>query len=174
MKRICRIVVGFSLLAVGTAWAGESFFAGASLQSALEYNRTDVASTWVDPDTGQSGSTVPTRTFQNAAGQPCREFTQTIFISGEPQQGYGTACRQADGSWRIVDDGSAVVQPVQVPPTRVVYVRQEPVRYVYADPYPWRPYYRYGYDPYYFPVNLALSFGYIYRSGHGGGHGHHR
>ena len=32
----------------------------------------------------------------------CREFQQTITIGGQPQRAYGTACRQADGTWRIV------------------------------------------------------------------------
>jgi hypothetical protein len=32
----------------------------------------------------------------------CREFEQTIMIGGQPQQAYGTACRQQDGTWKIV------------------------------------------------------------------------
>ena len=32
----------------------------------------------------------------------CREYTHTIYVGGRPQQGYGTACRQPDGSWQIV------------------------------------------------------------------------
>jgi hypothetical protein len=32
----------------------------------------------------------------------CREFRQTITISGQPVQAYGTACRQPDGIWKIV------------------------------------------------------------------------
>jgi surface antigen len=32
----------------------------------------------------------------------CREFSQTIYIDGRPQYGRGVACRQRDGSWRIV------------------------------------------------------------------------
>jgi hypothetical protein len=32
----------------------------------------------------------------------CREFTRTIFVGGCPQQGYGNACLQPDGSWREV------------------------------------------------------------------------
>ncbi len=36
------------------------------------------------------------------AGQYCREFQQTIVVGGQQQQGYGRACRQPDGSWKIV------------------------------------------------------------------------
>lgn len=31
----------------------------------------------------------------------CREFTETINVGGQLQQGYGVACRQPDGSWQI-------------------------------------------------------------------------
>lgn len=32
----------------------------------------------------------------------CREYSHTIYVGGRPQEGYGTACRQPDGSWQIV------------------------------------------------------------------------
>ena len=32
----------------------------------------------------------------------CREYSSTITIDGQDQRSYGTACLQADGSWRIV------------------------------------------------------------------------
>jgi surface antigen len=69
-----------------------------TLQHALEFNRTRQASEWVNPDTGRSGAVVPVRTFEKAQRQPCREFITTIIIGGREEQGYGTACRQADGS----------------------------------------------------------------------------
>jgi hypothetical protein len=37
--------------------------------------------------------------FRNAAGQTCREYT----TSAGGRQIYGTACRQADGQWRVVN-----------------------------------------------------------------------
>ena len=36
------------------------------------------------------------------ASQECREYTSTTTIDGRPQRVTGTACRQPDGSWRIV------------------------------------------------------------------------
>ena len=68
---------------------------------AFEQNRTGQASTWQNPESGNSGSVTPTRTYQIANGQYCREYTQDIVIGGEKNQTYGTACRQADGSWKI-------------------------------------------------------------------------
>jgi surface antigen len=45
---------------------------------------------------------VPTRTYESAEG-PCREYSLDAEIGGKTEQVYGTACRQPDGSWRIVD-----------------------------------------------------------------------
>ena len=33
---------------------------------------------------------------------PCREFTQQVYIDGHPETATGLACRQSDGTWRIV------------------------------------------------------------------------
>lgn len=56
---------------------------------------------WVNPDTNVHHTVTPTRTMDSREG-PCREFTHTASIGGRSEQVYGTACRQADGSWRIV------------------------------------------------------------------------
>ncbi len=70
-------------------------------QRAFEANRAGQASSWTNPDSGNSGSITPTRTYQLAGGQYCREYTQTVRIGGEDHQAFGTACRQADGTWKI-------------------------------------------------------------------------
>jgi surface antigen len=70
-------------------------------QLALEKNRTRQPSTWVNPDTGNRYTVTPTRTFETAQG-PCREFTMDAVIGGRVEQVYGTACRQPDGSWKVV------------------------------------------------------------------------
>jgi surface antigen len=56
---------------------------------------------WSNPDTGNYGNVVPTRTYQTPAGQYCREYTEEIVIDGKRQTAYGTACRMPDGTWRI-------------------------------------------------------------------------
>jgi len=71
-------------------------------QYALESTRTNVATTWRNPDTGNYGSITPVETYRTSQGQYCREYTQTVFIGGQARQAYGTACRQPDGSWMIV------------------------------------------------------------------------
>lgn len=59
--------------------------------------------TWQNPDNNHAGSVTPTRTYQMANGQYCREYQQTVTIEGKLQQSYGTACRQPDGSWKIMN-----------------------------------------------------------------------
>ena len=70
-------------------------------QRTLESQPTGTASAWQNPDSGNSGSVTPTNTFQRADGRYCREFQQTITVGGETSSGFGTACRQDDGTWEI-------------------------------------------------------------------------
>ncbi len=67
----------------------------------LETVRTGVSSEWVNPDTGYEYTVTPTRTYESGTGTPCREFTMNADIGGKTEQVYGTACRQADGSWKM-------------------------------------------------------------------------
>ena len=75
--------------------------AAEAAQRAFENNQSGASSTWRNPDSGNSGSITPTRTYQGGSGEYCREYQQTITVGGEQQQSYGTACRQPDGSWQI-------------------------------------------------------------------------
>jgi hypothetical protein len=36
-------------------------------------------------------------------GEHCREYQSSSTIDGRPQQTYGTACQQPDGTWRIIN-----------------------------------------------------------------------
>lgn len=168
------------LMSHSVAW-GQSGGSMETLQGALEYNPTNQSSTWVNPDTGGSGTVTPVRTYANGQGQPCREFQQTIIIDGREEQGYGTACRQPDGSWQVVSGQPAAATTVVQGST--VYVREVPARY-YSSYYPYAyPYYPYGYYnpwgyayPYGYPFNLSLSLGYFYSDGkyyRGHSHGGH-
>ena len=98
--------------ALAGAWMGsevgksldraDHMYAERTAQGALESNRTGQASTWRNPDSGHSGSYTPTRSYQTASGQDCREFETTVTIDGKVERAVGNACRQADGTWRIV------------------------------------------------------------------------
>jgi surface antigen len=69
-------------------------------QRALEVAPVGQAQTWRNPDSGNYGTITPTKTYQSN-GEYCREYQQTITVSGKTQKGYGTACRQPDGSWEV-------------------------------------------------------------------------
>lgn len=71
---------------------------------ALEHHRSHETASWRNPDTGHKGTFTPTSTYQQADGTYCREFQQTITVGGQTESGYGTACRQDDGSWKIVSN----------------------------------------------------------------------
>jgi surface antigen len=71
-------------------------------QASLEHVQTGQTSTWSNPDSGHAGTVTPTKTYQEAGGQYCREYQQTVTVGNEQQEAYGTACRQPDGSWKIV------------------------------------------------------------------------
>jgi surface antigen len=73
-----------------------------SNQQAMETYQVGQTSNWTNPDSGHSGSVTPTKTYQNHQGQYCREYQQTVTVGGETQQAFGTACRQPDGSWRVI------------------------------------------------------------------------
>lgn len=68
----------------------------------LETVRTGVPSQWRNPDTGNQYTMTPTRTY-DSGGTPCREYTIDGMIGGKKEKITGTACRQADGSWRTMN-----------------------------------------------------------------------
>ena len=72
-------------------------------QRALETAQPGESLPWNNPQSGNSGSITPSNYYRTAEGRYCREYTQTINVGGKSQQGYGTACRQPDGNWQIVE-----------------------------------------------------------------------
>lgn len=118
-----------------------------SFQAALEYNTSGIAVNWHNPDANISGQTIPVKTLQTPTGQQCREFERSVSIDNNKQRDSGTACRQADGRWRIVD-------PVTLRPL----VKKKPVvakRTMYQQP---RYFYPYRYR--YYPRSSRFYFGY--------------
>ena len=58
---------------------------------------------WSNPDSGNRGEIRATREGRTAAGQYCREYQTNVVINDQVQQAHGIACRQADGSWQVID-----------------------------------------------------------------------
>ena len=77
-----------------------------STQTTLAGGMTGVAGAWVNPDSGNRGTITPRRAYRVQRGSTtryCREFQQTITVGGKTERAYGRACRQPDGSWKIVN-----------------------------------------------------------------------
>lgn len=72
-------------------------------QQALETSRTNQTTAWHNPDTGRDVSVTPTRTYTSSSGQNCREYNTIVTIDGKQQAAHGTACRQPNGTWHIVN-----------------------------------------------------------------------
>ena len=72
------------------------------MQRALETAPTGREVNWKNPDNGNQYTVRPTRTYY-VAEQPCREYITHAVIGGKTEQIHGKACRQADGSWRVVN-----------------------------------------------------------------------
>jgi surface antigen len=72
------------------------------MNHALESSPTNHTTAWSNPDNGNHYSVTPLRTYTRDSGQPCREYSTVATIGGKRQEIYGTACRQADGSWKVV------------------------------------------------------------------------
>lgn len=58
--------------------------------------------TWTNPQNQTSGYTKPIETSKTANGDTCRTFQTGVTAQGESTAGTGTACRQPDGTWKII------------------------------------------------------------------------
>ena len=99
---------GLGLLgAILGAGAGESMdradavYLGQTTQQGLEYAPSGAQLGWQNPNSGNYGTITPQASYQSPNGV-CREFNQTVIVGGQQQNAYGTACRQPDGSWKMV------------------------------------------------------------------------
>ncbi|MGQ4809586.1 hypothetical protein NKDENANG_03009 [Candidatus Entotheonellaceae bacterium PAL068K] len=78
-------------------------YANQTANQAFEYTPSGTSIGWHNPDSGNSGQVTPLQTYQTSQGTYCREYQQTVIVGGQQQASYGTACRQVDGSWRVVN-----------------------------------------------------------------------
>ena len=63
--------------------------------------RIGVPVTWHDGNA--SGRVIALNETRNNEGLMCREFQQEIRVGGRTEDGFGTACLQPDGAWKIVN-----------------------------------------------------------------------
>ena len=72
-------------------------------QRAMETAQPGQTLPWKNSRSGNYGSITPSNYYRDDSGQYCREYSQHITVGGKTQHGYGTACRQPDGTWEIVE-----------------------------------------------------------------------
>ena len=70
-------------------------------QRALETAKPGQTVAWRNPDSGHSGTVTPTKTVQTPNGY-CRDYQATVEIDGKQEKAAGRACRQPDGTWKVV------------------------------------------------------------------------
>ena len=71
---------------------------------ALDNNSNNQSTAWQGAQGRNSYKVTPVRTFSEGDGTRCRDFDTQATIDGRHQRIRGTACRQADGSWRPLSD----------------------------------------------------------------------
>lgn len=69
---------------------------------ALEYNSVGEPAYWRNARSGVQYRVVPIRNVKVHGNRYCREYRAVAVIDGKKQQMYGTACRQPDGSWKVI------------------------------------------------------------------------
>ncbi len=79
----------------------------ATAKTAIAQARDGEIRGWSNPDTGNSGIIRPVRTFVAQNGATCRDYRSTFSFPDGAMSAEGTACRQANGDWRIVLAGDA-------------------------------------------------------------------
>ncbi|NBX85643.1 MAG: glycine zipper 2TM domain-containing protein [Proteobacteria bacterium] len=104
--------VATAIGALAGAWAGSKIVQGMNAQDRGYYNTAANKATtapvgqpitWYNPQSGSQGTITATREGRTSDGAACREYQQTVTIGGKTEKAYGTACKQADGSWKVMN-----------------------------------------------------------------------
>lgn len=66
---------------------------------ALQFGVAGTAREWKNPTTGHLGGVTPGPAY-SVNQITCRDYTHRLEVGTRPELVRGTACRQADGSWR--------------------------------------------------------------------------
>ena len=74
----------------------------AAVQQALETMQSGQAVTFGGADAPVAGTVTPVRTYRSKTRHWCREFEESVMISGEAWRRSGVACREPNGGWRRV------------------------------------------------------------------------
>ena len=77
-----------------------------NMQSAIVNTPVNQEASWTSDKAGPNGKPVtyavrPIRDYK-VHHRYCREYQTTVTVGGDVKKAYGKACRQPDGSWKIV------------------------------------------------------------------------
>lgn len=65
---------------------------------ALEYTPSGRPVTWKGSQPGIYGEVTAGQPYR-VGSQDCRQYSHTVYVSGQPRTARGTACRNGDGGW---------------------------------------------------------------------------
>ncbi|MCP4701213.1 MAG: hypothetical protein GY862_30815 [Gammaproteobacteria bacterium] len=102
--RTAAIVAGTLLGAIVGGAVGKSMDETDQLKSrqAIMTSPTNQPVSWYNPKSGNQYQVTPVSHPQHQTnGATCRKYTTTATIDGKAETIYGTACRQADGTWEV-------------------------------------------------------------------------
>lgn len=96
------VLEGIAESDAGTAMSrDDEIYMTRTTQAALEHTKSGQSSTWLNPNTGNTGSVTPVKTFQRDDDTYCRTIEQTLTTNDGTARARGTACRQPNGTWQI-------------------------------------------------------------------------
>jgi surface antigen len=74
----------------------------ANMQNAVSNVPVGQQAQWTNQKSGAAYTVRPVKNYTSSSHAYCREYQTTVTVDGKTQKAYGKACRQADGSWKMV------------------------------------------------------------------------
>ena len=132
-RAIVIVAVPVTMLWTPPAVATKDFrdvgFLFARISDVLEFEPTGSVVRWSNPETGNGGRIIVTRTYFLPSGEPCREYKRTTETgSGTPDEETGAGCREEDGRWTLNEGRPESGGPVSLaPPAEPPAIATEPL-----------------------------------------------
>ena len=101
---VAGIVVGGALGAALTRNLSceDRSYAYKTYSDGFNAGRANASYQWRNPQNGHYGTFDVRDYYNDPDGFRCANYTQQIFVNGQPQAASGRACQQPDGTWAIV------------------------------------------------------------------------
>lgn len=76
-------------------------------ESALEQQQDGEMGEWDNPESGNSGSITPVKSYKSADGQPCRKLKVVERAKGMVEESTVDLCKPDNGEWVLVTEDHA-------------------------------------------------------------------